>query len=263
MSDRYSSMMDKKETCENSPKTSRAIFDIRFDSMPKHCTTNLIPPSSCAEATKCTRTSGIYQITDFRYSNQTFTVYCDYDNYDGEWIYILTRFNGKENFYRNWDDYVKGFGNVADEYWLGLERLYALTNYYGPQELNVYIENFEGIAKFARYSNFVIGDASEKYKLKSLGDYFGTAGDSLEKQLGASFSTYDKDNDIDSRHCAEYRKSGFWFNACGYSNPTGIYRSGNYYDVANGCFWHSFGGWNYSHKIIIFMIRRKRAITLK
>ncbi|XP_037815561.1 fibroleukin-like isoform X2 [Lucilia sericata] len=145
INDRYSSMADKIKYIDNPTKTSRSMFDIRFDSLPKHCATSAVRPSSCAEATKCTRTSGIYNITDYRYSNQTFTVYCDYDYNDGDWLYFLTRFNGGKNFNRTWNDYTHGFGNVANEYWLGLERLYALTNYYGPQELIVYIENFEEI----------------------------------------------------------------------------------------------------------------------
>ncbi|XP_037815559.1 angiopoietin-related protein 2-like [Lucilia sericata] len=268
INDRYSSIIDKKETCENPPKPSRSMFDIRFDSLPKHCATNAVPPSSCAEATKCTRTSGIYNITDYRYSNQTFTVYCDYDYNDGDWLYFLTRFNGRENFKRTWNEYVYGFGNVANEYWLGLERLYALTNYYGPQELIVYIENFEGIAKYARYSDFVIGNASEKYKLKTLGEYSGTAGDSMSNQFGCYFTTYDNDNDMnDPLNCAQEYGGGFWFNSCTTANPTGLYKRGlHIYNGDNGdigSFWLDFGGWNYSHKTIIFMIRRKSAIKLK
>ncbi|XP_037815563.1 ficolin-1-like [Lucilia sericata] len=106
---------------------------------------------------------------------------------------------------------------------LGLERLYALTNYYGPQELIVYIENFEGIAKYARYSDFVIGNASEKYELKTLGEYSGTAGDSMSNQFGCYFTTYDNDNDMnDSLNCAKTYGGGFWFKSCTTANPTGF-----------------------------------------
>lgn len=180
--------------------------------MPKYCSTEL--SRTCAEATKCTRTSGIYNITDTLYSNKTFTVYCDCESFGGDWLYILKRVDGSENFDRSWSDYIKGFGNVADEYWIGLENLYALTNFYGPQELNVYLENFEGRNVYARYDNFVIGNSFENYTLKSLGRYWGTAGDSLYNQLGMKFSTFDKDNDRSKRNCAYERKGGFWFDDC-------------------------------------------------
>ena len=31
------------------------------------------------------------------------------------------RFNGAEDFYRDWKDYKEGFGNENSEYWLGKE----------------------------------------------------------------------------------------------------------------------------------------------
>lgn len=181
--------------------------------MPENCSTNTTP-KTCAEASKCTRSSGIYNITDTLYSNNTFTVYCDYENYEGDWLYILKIIDGSENFNRPWNDYVKGFGNVAGEYWIGLENLYALTNYYGPQELNVHLEDFEGHTAFARYENFVVASSVEKYKLKSLGRYWGTAGDSLYYHIDSKFTTYDNDNDNYKENCASMRKGGFWFNDC-------------------------------------------------
>jgi len=32
---------------------------------------------------------------------------------------IMRRMNGKVNFYRNWTDYDRGFGNLHGEFWLG------------------------------------------------------------------------------------------------------------------------------------------------
>ncbi|XP_065365044.1 microfibril-associated glycoprotein 4-like [Calliphora vicina] len=259
IAERHLNLNENKKIPEKPPKNSKSIFDVRFDAMPKHCATD-VQPSSCAEATECTRRTGIYNITDTRYSNRTFTVYCDYDNYEGDWLYILRREDGNENFNRSWTDYVKGFGNPAREYWIGLENLYALTNYYGPQELNVYVENFEGVTKFARYDNFAIDSATEKYKLKTLSRYWGTAGDSMTRHLGQKFSTYDNDNDS---ICAKEREGGFWFAYCADANPTGKYLLGKYNGVLRGCYWNTFGGSFYSHKTIIFMIRRKTAAKLE
>ncbi|XP_037827788.1 ficolin-2-like, partial [Lucilia sericata] len=156
--------------------------------------------------------------------------------------YILKRVDGSENFRRSWLDYVNGFGNPVGEYWIGLENLYALTNFYGPQELLVFLENFKGETAFARYDHFVIGNAVEKYKLKSLGRYAGTAGDSLYNQLNAAFSTLDNDNDNSNRNCADIRKGGFWFKDCTIVNPTGHYLRGAYSNNYEGSFWKTFGG---------------------
>ncbi|KAM7349101.1 microfibril-associated glycoprotein 4-like [Cochliomyia hominivorax] len=260
ITDRPSGVIEKrkslKEPSENL-NNSHSIFDIRFDDLPKHCSKNL-EPSSCAEAIKCTQTNGIYNITVKRYNAQTFMAFCDHYNFEGNWLYILRRNDGSENFNRPWLDYVKGFGNIGGEYWLGLENLYALTNFNGPQELLVFMENFEGRQVYARYDNFVVGNASENYTLKSLGRYWGTAGDSLYNQLGAQFSTHDFDNDESkANNCAAARKGGFWFKDCTKANPTGRYLRGKYTNLYEGSYWRTFEGENYSQKTIIYMIRRQ------
>ncbi|XP_046802469.1 microfibril-associated glycoprotein 4-like [Lucilia cuprina] len=252
----------KNENSLKSPKTSRPIFDIRYDNMPQHCGTNT-PPSTCAEALECTGNSGIYNIIDQHFSNRTFTVYCDNDNYDGDWLYILKRQDGSEYFNRSWNEYVEGFGNVAGEHWLGLEYLYALTNFYGPQELLVIIENFDGIKKFAHYDNFAIASAIEHYRLKSLGRYWGTAGDNLYYVMKSKFSTYDNDNDGSILNCAQTRNGGFWFQNCDFANPTGSYFRGSTSSKSDTLRWNDFGGHYYSHKTMIFMIRRRNAYKLE
>ncbi|KAM7349100.1 microfibril-associated glycoprotein 4-like [Cochliomyia hominivorax] len=264
--ERPSPTMDYDKSCDGlqpkSGKTSNPIFDIRHDSLPQHCSINF-QPSTCAEAVECTRASGIYNLTDSRYSKRTFLVYCDNENYDGDWLYILRRNDGSIQFNRSWQEYVNGFGNVAGEYWLGLENLYALTNFYGPQELLVFVENFQGEKKFARYDNFAIENSKQNYKLISLGQYWGTAGDSLFNHLGAEFSTFDRDNDQSDIHCALLSNGGFWFKKCGYASPTASYLRGSNSGVQNNIHWHTFGGYYYSHKTIIFMIRRKNAVKLE
>ena len=37
------------------------------------------------------------------------------------------RQDGSEDFYRGWDDYVREFGNLTGEFWLGLEKIHRLT----------------------------------------------------------------------------------------------------------------------------------------
>ncbi|KOB72875.1 Angiopoietin-like 1 [Operophtera brumata] len=38
------------------------------------------------------------------------------------------RYDGSQDFYKSWSDFKYGFGNLAGEFWLGLEKLNYLTN---------------------------------------------------------------------------------------------------------------------------------------
>lgn len=52
----------------------------------------------------------------------------------------------------------------------------------------------------------------------------GSANDSMERQNGNKFTTYDKDNDWSSRfNCAQRWKGAWWYNSCHDSNLNGIY----------------------------------------
>ncbi|KAH8261673.1 hypothetical protein KR044_013069, partial [Drosophila immigrans] len=128
------------------------------------------------------------------------------------WTVVLNRFDGSEDFYRNWTDYRKGFGKLQGEFFIGLEALHQMTS---SERYELYIEltHFPDHVRFARYDNFVIGSNDEEFQLKSLGSYSGSAGDSLRYNLGDRFTTFDWDNDHWARgNCAHYYSSGGWFN---------------------------------------------------
>lgn len=55
---------------------------------------------------------------------------------------IRNRFDGSVNFSRDWDDYRNGFGDMDEEFLLGLEKIYQLTSS-KAYELLVYSEDFE------------------------------------------------------------------------------------------------------------------------
>ncbi|CAK6977363.1 microfibril-associated glycoprotein 4-like [Scomber scombrus] len=163
--------------------------------------------------------------------------------------------DGSVNFYRAWDQYKKGFGSAAGEYWLGLESLYHLTR--RSVELRVDMEDFSGNKAFARYSSFSIDPESDGYKLHVSGFTDGGAGDSMRVHNRQKFSTFDKDQAYNSRlNCAKSFLGAFWYDDCFLANPNGVYRRGEY-DTHSGVAvtWNRWKGQDYSLKTISMKIR--------
>jgi len=71
-----------------------------------------------------------------------------------------------------------------------------------------------GSTGWALYDDFKIGNESEAYYLKSLGEYRGTVGDSLTRSIPMKFSTLDRDNDTDPDENCAVRLGGWWFYHC-------------------------------------------------
>lgn len=151
-------------------------------------------------------------------NGNSFLAFCDDMTNNDDWLVIQSRTDGSVNFNRTWLEYENGFGQVDGEYWLGLSIIYALTNFNGPQELYIELEDFDGTKKYAKYAEFKIGNENQKYKLEKLSGFSGTADDSLAgPHLGMPFSTFDQDNDkYSTENCAVRRGGGWWFNdKCG------------------------------------------------
>ncbi len=71
-------------------------------------------------------TQGIFRIKP-RLASESFDVQCIFENNTG-WTVIQRRLNGTVDFYRGWDDYKNGFGDLNTEFWLGNEKIHQLTN---------------------------------------------------------------------------------------------------------------------------------------
>ena len=161
------------------------------------------------------------------------------------------RMDGTEDFYRGWDDYVKGFGDLNGEFWLGLNKIHRLTQA-ANTTLRVDLADFEGQTRYAKYTTFQVLDSSRKYQL-NIGGYSGNAGDSMTSSShslnGMKFTTKDQDNDSYSNNCAVQFQGAWWYFRCHYSNLNGLYLSGAHTTFADGVNWKAWKGYNYSLKI--------------
>ena len=76
---------------------------------------------------------------------------------------IQRRFDGSEDFYRNWADYKAGFGDPSGEFWFGNENLHQLTKD-GNYRLRIELVE-DGTVAVVEYGTFIIGDEMSKYTL--------------------------------------------------------------------------------------------------
>ena len=111
----------------------------------------------------------MYTITPDNLS--AFDVLCDQTTAGGGWTVFQKRLNGSVDFFLNWKDYKVGFGDLNDEFWLGLDKIHRLTSDDNSM-LRVDLEDFEGNTSYAEYN--MISVMSEKYKYKLIiGSYSG------------------------------------------------------------------------------------------
>ncbi|XP_053668076.1 microfibril-associated glycoprotein 4-like [Anopheles marshallii] len=186
----------------------------------------------------------------------SFEVARDWTNnfgFGSNWIIFQRRFNGSVDFYRNWTEYKQGFGDIHGEHWLGLDKLHMIVKSQ-RHELLIVLEDFDGVIAYAHYDDFKIGDESEKYVIKTVGQYTGTAGDSFTYHKGEVFSTYDQDNDKFSANCAEVWRGAWWFYMCFKSHLNGRYLNGESNREA-GINWDTFRGLDYSLQSTKMMVR--------
>ncbi|CAG07653.1 unnamed protein product, partial [Tetraodon nigroviridis] len=187
------------------------ITGSRLFAMPQNCAQHLLNGETL---------SGVYTIYINRDPSQGVQVYCDMTTDDGGWIVFQRRQNGLTDFSRKWSDYRVGFGNLEDEFWLGLDNIQRVAAQ-GRYELRIDMKDGQE-SVYANYDKFSIGDARDLYKLR-IGEYNGTAGDSLSYHQGRPFSTKDRDNDIAVTNCALSYKGAWWYKNCHRANLNGKY----------------------------------------
>ena len=100
-----------------------------------------------------------------------FDVYCDHNAPGGGWTVFQKRLDGSVDFYRGWNDYKLGFGNLNGEFWLGLDKIHRLTKS-ERCKLRVDLEDTAGKTAYAEYDMFAVTSERTKYQL-GIGTYSG------------------------------------------------------------------------------------------
>ncbi|XP_030066743.1 fibrinogen-like protein 1-like protein [Microcaecilia unicolor] len=185
------------------------------------------------------RQNGLYVISPKE--GPLLVVYCLFLE-DGGWT-VLQRNTGQEDgfWFRTWNDYKVGFGDLESNHWLGNENIYLLTQQ-NAFAVRFSLTDSEGLNHNADYYSFRVDAESTEYTLR-LGAYQGQISDALTvmNETGVhdnrKFSTKDRDNDRYRRNCAVIYKGGWWFDKCGSSDlnsDRGIFWQG-VCDMENPC----------------------------
>ena len=141
------------------------------------------------------------------------------NKFGGGWTRVMYRGTRRMTFYRDWYSYKNGFGYLAGEGWLGLEKIHRLTKH-NSAELLISLRDKDGKWYYPLYKTFRVGSEATKYQLY-IGNFTGDDGDSLSFSHNARFSTYDQDNDSGSGNCASSYRGGWWYHNCAQGKLTG------------------------------------------
>ncbi|XP_030886989.1 tenascin-X-like isoform X1 [Leptonychotes weddellii] len=164
-------------------------------------------------------------------------VFCDMETDGGGWLVFQRRMDGQTDFWRDWEDYAHGFGNISREFWLGNEALHSLTDA-GDYSMRVDLRAGDE-AVFAQYDSFRVDSAAQYYRLH-LDGYHGTAGDSMSYHSGSVFSARDRDPNNLLISCAVSYHGAWWYKNCHYANLNGLYGSTVDHQGVSWYYWKGF-----------------------
>jgi len=135
-------------------------------------------------------------------------------------LLIQQNVDGSNFFNRTWAAFKVGFGNTSDNYWLGNDQLYQLTNT-GKYKLRFDLQSLDnGQWYWAEYTTFIVTSESNNYTL-TVGGFTGNVySDAFGYHNGSQFTTKDRDNDDLGGNCALHNGGGFWNHKCGQASVT-------------------------------------------
>ncbi|XP_077441329.1 angiopoietin-related protein 3 [Vanacampus margaritifer] len=176
-------------------------------------------PIDCSELfEKKENKSGIYIIKPKQ--SEPFNVYCEMDS-DGGSTVIQRRVDGSVDFDQTWEKYENGFGDLEKDFWLGLKKIYSITQQ-GSYILKIYLEDWKEDKHWAEY-HFSIDGTTEHYALR-LSHFSGDLVNAMANSSSMGFSTKDQINgNHQASNCARNYTGGWWFTGCGENNLNGRY----------------------------------------
>ncbi len=203
-------------------------------------------------------TSGLYKIYPGDKEGE-FTTFCDMQlSGDGEgWTVIQRRVDGGTLFNRTWAEYENGFGDLNENFWLGLRKIQRITDM-GTHELFIGLEDKLHRTAHAVYRDFNLGSPHYKLIVGAYDESRSTAQDSLKEHNMQPFSTIDIDHDAATNaHCAHQHQGGWWYHSCVHSNLNGVYHaSGSASGKNDGIVWKDWLG-DYNVAISTIMAVRR------
>ena len=154
-----------------------------------------------------------------------------------DWILIQRKAShGTIGFNTNWNNYVNGFGNQNNNYWIGLRKMHNLTTVTPHRvAIDIWFKREDHVAADTHrqftFDSFAVGDADTNYALYvDGGDANNTEQlwkfvEDIQESNSTGFSTHDRDNDSEFRNCANFYNGGWWYNKCeSNSFPCKMYR---------------------------------------
>ncbi|KAI9544754.1 hypothetical protein NQZ68_001632 [Dissostichus eleginoides] len=177
-------------------------------------------PVDCTQVMKNgNKKSGIYTLYLNNDRSKPFEGFCDMETDGGGWLVLQRRNTGKLDFMKRWKQCIAGFGNLTEEFWIGLDKIYELTN--TPTQYELRVELGLGAERaYAVYDDFKIATVKQKFRL-TIGKYSGTAGDAMTYHQGRPWTTIDNDNDIALGNCALTHRGAWWYKNCHLANLNG------------------------------------------
>ncbi|XP_064004343.1 angiopoietin-related protein 3 [Pogoniulus pusillus] len=211
-----------------------------------------VTPDCTALYNSGVRSSGVYTIKPN--GSEAFDVYCEM-KFGSSWTVIQNRVDGSLDFNQTWDAYTNGFGDLNEEFWLGLNKTHSITQQ-GDYILRIELQDWRENKRYVQYA-FSLGGPETDYSLQ-LQRVSGSIPNALPEQTQLRFSTADHSTHASSDfNCPENYLGGWWHSECEETNLNGQYvapRSRGRLDRRKGLYWKPKKGRYYLLKSTKIMV---------